>query len=450
LGAVFAGGHGWFGSWIYRLRMAWWRIAFVLQYQARWSRWFFNPFYVLYVPYFNAYSFVLARRDEYEADRMSAEIAGVPAAASALARVNVVSHYVSARFWPALLQTANNYREPPYLPMARLSEEFGKPLAPSILDEGFNLALARSTGLGDTHPSLQDRLRAIGAAAAPVGQLGRSAAEQLLDAELLATIVERLDTKWRWAALEGWSDHYEQSRQDRQLLNDLTGKVKYGTPTAKERLRRAELTEQFLGEDEALPLYREIAAADSANAAAAFALGRILVGRNDVEGLPHLETAMTIDDRLTMAGCELAYLYLMRAGQGPAAEEYRQRLVRQQDFEERAAEERMAPRRRDRYDAHGLTPEQLKPFVERLQAYHAVHRAWLVRKRVSVLPHRPYFLLAVKATTSAGGMDYNLAQALATTLEFPGDAYIVQITWKTCWLWWRLRRVPTSLILSRP
>jgi hypothetical protein len=150
-----------------------------------------------------------------------------------------------------------------------------------------------------------------------------------------------------------------------------------------------------------------------------------------------------------MAGCELAYLYLMRAGWAVEAEEYRLRLVRQQELEERAAEERTAPRHRDRYEVHGLTTDQLNPFVERLRAYHAVRRACLVRKRVSTLPHRPYFILAVKATTSASRMDYSLAQALATTLEFPGDAYVLQITWKTYWLWWRLRRVPTSLILSR-
>jgi len=446
-----AGNHGWFGSWIYRLRMAWWRIAFMLQFQARWSRWLFKPFYVLYVPRFNAYSFVLARADEYEADQMSVEIAGASSAASALARVATVGHYVSARFWPSLLKTANNHREPPYLPMARLREEFGKPLAPSILSEGFNLALARSTDLSDTHPSLQDRLRGIGATAAPVTTIESSAADQLFDPELLRKIVESLDAEWRWAALEAWKNHYEQSRQDRQLLNDLTGKVKYGTPTPQERLQRAELTEQFLGEDEALPLYHEIVADDPANAAAKFALGRILLTRNDAEGLPFLEAAMAIDDRLTMAGCELAYLYLMRIGRGPEAETYRLRLVRQQELEERAAEERTAPRQRDRYDKHGLSADEVKQFVDRLQANHAVRQAYLVRKRVSFLPHRPYYLLAVRSTTRADQMDYSLAQALASTLKFPGDAdaYVILITWRTHWLLWRLRRMPTALILSK-
>jgi Zn-dependent protease with chaperone function len=123
-----AGRHGWFLGWIYRLRMTWWRIAYALQRRARWSRWFFTPFYSLYVPYFNAYSFVLARANEYEADRMSAEIAGPNAAATALVRVDTVGHYLSSRFWPTLYKAANNHAEPPYLPLARLREELGKPL----------------------------------------------------------------------------------------------------------------------------------------------------------------------------------------------------------------------------------------------------------------------------------------------------------------------------------
>ncbi len=108
-----AGKYGWFRSWVYRLRMTWWRIALALQQRARWSRWFFMPFDALYVPYFNAYSFVLARADEYEADRMSSEIAGTEAAATALVRVDTVAHYISSRFWPSLYKTANTHAEPP-------------------------------------------------------------------------------------------------------------------------------------------------------------------------------------------------------------------------------------------------------------------------------------------------------------------------------------------------
>jgi len=443
------GRHGWFRGWIYRLRITWWRIALALQQRARWSRWLFAPFYALYVPYFNAYSFVLARTDEYEADRMSVEVAGAAAAARALLRVNTLGHYLSARFWPALYKTANIHEEPPYLPMARLSEEFGKPLADPDVIEGYNLALARSTDLSDTHPATSDRLRAIGATPAPVEPPRNSAALRLLGPELLSKIVDRLDTEWRWSTLEGWRNHYKDSREDRQRLTELDEKVRTGDPTAKERVNRARLTERFIGEDQALPLFREIVAADLNNAQAHFDLGRVLVGRNDAEGLNLLEAAMRIDDRLTMAAWFVISPYMMRAGRMAEAETYRLRLLDQQQLEERAAEERTPPRWRDRFDAHGLGEEELSRFVQNLQPYHALRRAYLVRKRVTLLPHRPFYILLVKATTSLHNLDYSLTQLLANAVEFPGDAYIIHLTWKQYWLLWRFRRLSSALILSK-
>src|SRR5262249_45618560 len=197
-----------------------------------------------------------------------------------------------------------------------------------------------------------------------------------------------LDSKWRWLTLEGWKDYYRRSREDRRTLSELDEKAQQETLTPADRLRRARLTEQFLGEEAAAPLYRAIVAAYPRDAPARFDLGRVLIDRNDAEGLASLEAAMTIDDRLTVAGCELAYLYMMRVGRGPEAEAYRERLIGQRELEERAAEERTAPRLRDRFQEHGLSHEELGRLTKSLGAYHAVRRAYLVRKRVSILPHR--------------------------------------------------------------
>jgi len=444
-----AGKYGWFRSWVYRLRMTWLRIASGLARRARWSRWIFMPFYALYVPYFNAYSFVLARADEYEADRMSTEVAGTAAAATALVRVDTVSHYLSARFWPSLYKAANNYAEPPYLPLARLQEELGKPLSGSDGTDGYNVALARSTDLSDTHPSLPDRLKAMGASAAPAPAPAQSAAMSLLGGDLEMKIIDRLDSKWRREMLEGWKDYYQHSRDDRRQLTELEAKAAAGTLTSDDRLERAKLTVRFLGEEQAIPLYREILATDPSGARARFELGHILVDRNDAEGLTLLEAAMAADDRLTMAGCELAYLYMMRAGRAQEAESYRLRLVDQRRLEERAAEQRTPPRWRDRFEEHDLGQEKLSRLVEKLRAYHAVRRVYLVRKRLSILPHRPYYVLLVRATTPLRSLDYSLAELLANSIEFPSDAYVMLLTWKKYWLLWRCKRLSTALILSK-
>ncbi len=163
------------------------------------------------------------------------------------------------------------------------------------------------------------------------------------DPDLRSKIIDTLDAKWRWLNLEGWQDHYRSSREDRQLLRDLEEKARHEALNSAERLKHAKLAEQFLGEEQAVSLYRESVAADPDNAQARFDLGRLLIDGNDAEGLPLLEAAMTIDDRFTMVGCELAFLYMMRAGRATEAEAYRRRLVDQRELEERAAEERAVP-----------------------------------------------------------------------------------------------------------
>ncbi len=86
-----AGAHGQFGAFIYRLRLTWGTIqAFAEQVQG-WLARLVVPLVRWYVPYFNAYSFVLARANEYQADVASAELVGADHAAHALKRVNLVA-----------------------------------------------------------------------------------------------------------------------------------------------------------------------------------------------------------------------------------------------------------------------------------------------------------------------------------------------------------------------
>ena len=116
-------------------------------------------------PYFNAYSFVLSRREEYDADRLAAELADKSHRAHALAKMEVMGPYLRRRWWPALLAQAKVEPEPP-------ASGFGSLVAalrvgPNKADEDrwLEQALRRKTGHADTHPSLSDRLAAPGVSA---------------------------------------------------------------------------------------------------------------------------------------------------------------------------------------------------------------------------------------------------------------------------------------------
>ena len=68
-----SGSHGRFSSWIYRTRITWHQLMVQLEERDHWGSFIFTRFFEWYAPYFAAYSFVLARAQEYEADRLASE-----------------------------------------------------------------------------------------------------------------------------------------------------------------------------------------------------------------------------------------------------------------------------------------------------------------------------------------------------------------------------------------
>ncbi|MBA3686937.1 MAG: M48 family metalloprotease, partial [Planctomycetes bacterium] len=80
------GAHGRFGAWIYRQRCTWARLGQAVQAEGR-RDWVFGPFLRWFAPYFNAYTFVLARLHEYQADAAAARVASAQTAGSALCRI---------------------------------------------------------------------------------------------------------------------------------------------------------------------------------------------------------------------------------------------------------------------------------------------------------------------------------------------------------------------------
>ena len=119
-----------------------------------------------YAPYFNAYTFVLAREHEYAADRFPGSCRPA-AAAQALMRVNVAARLEHDRFWPEIDRQVTDHPDP----IADRSPPVGSPGArcpcganyASLLEQ----ALQRTTDHHDTHPCLRDRLAALTSEAAP-------------------------------------------------------------------------------------------------------------------------------------------------------------------------------------------------------------------------------------------------------------------------------------------
>ncbi|KXK01512.1 MAG: peptidase M48, Ste24p [Acidobacteria bacterium OLB17] len=156
-----SGKHGLFTKWAYQMREAWGRLIESQELAGHKFSFLYKKFVEWYFPYFTAYSFVLMREHEREADREAVNLVGKTALGEALILVETKERSLAEEFWAAVREE-NITNDKPTLQIfsrmiAALSVEDPDRSRPSL-----EKALAVPTDLEDTHPSLADRLRAIG------------------------------------------------------------------------------------------------------------------------------------------------------------------------------------------------------------------------------------------------------------------------------------------------
>uniref|UniRef100_UPI001301A2E4 M48 family metallopeptidase n=1 Tax=Pelomonas sp. KK5 TaxID=1855730 RepID=UPI001301A2E4 len=183
-----AGSHSHFAAFVYRLRLAWATLLAHLEQQTgRLSLWLSAPL-LRFVPYYNAYTFVLARSDEYAADAAAAALVGRDAACAALKRTQILG----ARHERFMGEVFNGIAQEP-APPADLTVRWADSLAQAPAQADVQLwlgqALDRSGRATDTHPTLRLRLAALRSTGeapedAPAPLSGASAAQAWLGASL--------------------------------------------------------------------------------------------------------------------------------------------------------------------------------------------------------------------------------------------------------------------------
>lgn len=115
-----------------------------------------------YAPYFEAYSFVLARAQEYEADRCAVTVSGKEKTACALINMKLKGKLLIEDFWPAIYARANTESEPPRASFTEMLLSLRDPIAPEKAQVWFSETLTVRHRYDDTHPALADRLASIG------------------------------------------------------------------------------------------------------------------------------------------------------------------------------------------------------------------------------------------------------------------------------------------------
>jgi Zn-dependent protease with chaperone function len=392
--AHLARNHASFGNWIYRIREAWYRILDALEPRHGTLVGWLTRFFRWYAPYFNAYSFALARANEYEADRESARVTSREDAADALVAVYAKSEYIESRFWSEFYGRAEGQPEPPPEPFSEYVAALRSVPAEqaSVALAG---ALARETGLSDTHPSLKDRLGALRSKPNIPLSFQLSAAHTLLR-DGRPALMQEFNRLWRESLAGPWQErhqflidtraklvHYESARVERELSEE-------------EHWDYACSVEVLQGGRAALPVLDALLARAPAHAPAYYARGRILLDEDEERGVADLETAMQLDESVREPGSKLLYSYFYSRNQLSRCDRYRGILAQAAHERRLASTERSMLRRGDLLMPHGLSSTELLAWRAVLSSEEGLKRAWLARKQVRHLQAVPAYVLVIE------------------------------------------------------
>jgi Zn-dependent protease with chaperone function len=425
------GAHGHFGAWIYRLRTGWARLLSALQAQNHWGAALFTRFFSWYAPLFSAYSFVQARQQEYEADRMSVAAVGRDATASALLRVNTQGEFLGDTFWPNILKHADSEPTPTVSPFSMLGASLKLRDPTATPERSLAKALAQRTGYGDTHPCLSDRLKAIAIEPYIPGPVATSAAEALLGATLEG-LRRELDDRWRAGVKEWWVKRHQYAGESRARLAALEHKAQAAMLNEEEHWDRARFTEEFGSSDAAMALYARLLERNPQHVGALWRRGQLLLARDDPQGIDQLSAAARIDRKLEQPACAAVVGFHRRHGREVEAQEYEKRYWELSEQGELARRERARVHANERLLPHGLEAASIAPIAHSLEQVGGVKRAWLVRKALRFQPERPLYVLGILADAPwwkpvAPSTEKELLARINRECRSPGDTLIVSL-----------------------
>ncbi len=418
-----SGNHSQFAGWIYRVRKTWAQILERLHQSEQWgAAILFNSFFNWYAPFFDAYSFVLARADEYEADRCAAKLAGSRHAAEALLNLEIKSQFLEQSFWTKVYKRADHQPDPPKSPFSALAKALASENEPENERKWLEKALMVKTDNADTHPCLKERLTALRypLKQAPLPpRVKLSAAQQFLGTTL-AKLTQKLDEEWRTTVNFQWRERYSYAQQIRSSLQALEEKASSQSLTVEEAWNRAHWTMDLIGNEEAIPLFQSVLQMQVDCVSANYLLGQILIEQEDEIGIEYLERAMAKDPEIVLSGCQLIYSLLQKQGREKEAAQYRQRAEQHYELLLLTQQECSSVSTSDRFERHGLSAKVTAQFRQQLARYPQIEEAYLVRKVLQYFPDRPYYVLGVIRRRSFfewEGEDQKLFNCLAEDQE---------------------------------
>ncbi len=389
-----SGKHSQFAGWIYRVRASWLKIMHAFEYQDSWGAKLMASFFKWYAPRFYAYSFVLARANEYQADRIAAKLTSKQDMSDALITCHVIAQYLESNYWDEFFKQADNEPEPKHMPWRGFADYLvDNEQAQIDLNALLTTELATKTDYADSHPSLADRIKALdGEPTLP--EPAKQYAAQVWLGSHFDTLVKDFDQSWYQAMRQRWHQRYQYIKEQKAKLAELL-KIEPSALTDEQLWQKANLLEELHSLKHAGKSYFIYYQRQPNQAKAAYALARVCY-QQDKDKIIDLLTKSAKDPDFALASCELAWHYLNKQGKEKEAQAWHQRYC----YEYQQLEQRWQEINQLHYDDALQPPseqdEQAGYLVKRLRQHRLVKHAFVAEKVVPDAQGKAPFIVVVE------------------------------------------------------
>lgn len=449
--------HSRFAGRIYLIRLTWWQIWNRLSKSSyKGSTLILDIFLNWYAPFLNAYSFVLARANEYEADRCAVELVGKKNTAEALINFEIKNRFLETCFWKKIYKQIHHRSLTPNTVFTDMLIQLRNEVSIQDARLWLDQALAMTTRNEDTHPCLSARLSALNYF--PVEQkkpvipapVTISAAQELMGNKL-EQLAKHFDREWQRKTSVDWHQWHEDSKSLQMRLEFLEKQAQSQLLSLKKAWELVCLVSEYRGKEAAISRLYEVLTIQPDHPNANFTLGEILLQQNDSQGISYLEKAANIDFEYILPTCELLRSFFSLNGDVEKANQYQTKIENSYEIVLEAQDERAIVSVYDSFLPHDLPKPLLKKLSRQLSSYPQMCEAYLVRKVLKYFPECPLYVLAVSRRKPfmedyRDERDQEFLDEVYSELEFPNKILLVLLNWHRWRLKQVLRKVPRSLI----
>lgn len=412
---------GRFGAWLYAVATSWGYLEEHVRGKpgGRAVDWFL----VRYMPRFNAYSSVLRRAREFEADAFAARLCGAQVAGSTLVELRLRAEQLGAALLDQLKERANQEPEPPGGLYFEARALLHQPLGDEA-DTWLAEALAEAPDALSTHPVLSARLAALGAEPIRMDAGDVRASHSMLAPECLDPLTSHFSQEWLSANAAAWMAQYQERQADEERLKALDDQAAQGELELEAALERGRLVLHLRGTDEAEGLFGAAVGRWRDSKQAWFNLGLLLLRfRNDANAIPMLEYAAGHCPATAMLSYRaLAEWYVTHdddSGLNQARERYEQAYAAMAYAEA----ERQCWLLADTLHAAEFKREDCARIRRIIDYFPQLSEAYLVAKDVHFYPEHPVHVIAI---VGAGYyLDQHVANAIRQDMPDLDDWFVV-------------------------